>query len=202
MFDPVIFAKLFDAAKTALTPTSSESGIPVLLLDDAHAVDASSLTIIDRLMGHGALFCIATVVAGEEVPGIVTRWWRDERAARIDLAERDEVVSTPCSTSRSKAHWNPRGVELWRASTGNMLALRELVLGARHSTSSSSGMVCGRSTENCARHRGCANWWRLVWPGSDRGSRCWSASLCQPLGLGRMEAAAGSRSWRTLIAMV
>src|SRR6478735_6251007 len=40
MFDPVIFAKLFDAARSVLTPTSTESGIPVLLLDDAHAVDA------------------------------------------------------------------------------------------------------------------------------------------------------------------
>ena len=74
-----------------LVPAGDESGIPVLLLDDAHSLDASSLAVIDRLMSQGALFCIATVVVGAPVPDAVTRWWRDERAARIDLGELDEI---------------------------------------------------------------------------------------------------------------
>ena len=31
------------------------------------------------------------MVAGEAVPETVTRWWRDERATRIDLAELDQL---------------------------------------------------------------------------------------------------------------
>ena len=40
---PAVFARLFDTARRALIPAASESGVPVLLLDDAHAFDALSL---------------------------------------------------------------------------------------------------------------------------------------------------------------
>ena len=194
MFDPVIFAKLFDAARTTLTPTSSESGIPVLLLDDAHAVDASSLTIIDRLMRHGALFCIATVVAGEEVPGTVMRWWRDERAARIDLAELDEVgVDTLLHIALEGPLESDAASRLWRASTGNMLALRELVLGAR----AQHVLVLRNGTWSLdgelrppPRMRELVETRVAVLepPAREVLERL---ALCQPLGLGRLEAAAG-----------
>jgi hypothetical protein len=46
--------------------------------------------MVDRLVSDRALFCVATVVAGEVVPDTLTRWWRDERAARIDLAEANQ----------------------------------------------------------------------------------------------------------------
>ena len=78
------------------------------------------------------MFCIVTVVAGAQVPDAVTRWWRDERAARIDLAELSEVdVDTLLHIALEGPLDSGRVADLWRASRGNVLALRELVLGAR-----------------------------------------------------------------------
>ena len=48
--NPVGFAKVFDAARRVLAPVAGESGVPVLLLDDAHRLDSTSLTMIDRLL--------------------------------------------------------------------------------------------------------------------------------------------------------
>ena len=131
-FDPALFARLLETARGVLVPAADESGIPVLLLDDAHALDASSLAVVDRLMSQGALFCIATVVAGSPVPDAVTRWWRDERAARIDLVELTEIdVDTLLHIALEGPLTPDAAGALWRASRGNVLALRELVLGAR-----------------------------------------------------------------------
>ncbi len=88
--NPVTFAKIFDAARKVLAPIEGETDVPVLLLDDAHRLDSASLTMVDRLMAHGALFCSTSVVTGEAVPEMLTRWWRDERAARVDR-ELDQV---------------------------------------------------------------------------------------------------------------
>ena len=51
-----------------LAPEPGESGVPVLLLDDAQRVDGWSVRLIDRLLATQALFCVATVVAGQPVP--------------------------------------------------------------------------------------------------------------------------------------
>ena len=39
----VVFAKLFDTARKVLAPVGGEAGVPVLMLDDAHRLDVSSL---------------------------------------------------------------------------------------------------------------------------------------------------------------
>ena len=133
MVNPVGFAKLFDAARRVLAPAAGEAGVPVLLLDDAHRLDGSSLTMIDRLLArrravlhrHGGR-------PVEPVPETVTRWWRDERATRIDLAELDQVgVDTLLHVVLEGPLDATASAELWAASRGNVLALRELVLGAR-----------------------------------------------------------------------
>jgi len=129
---PVASARLFDAARQALAPVGGETGAPVLLLDDAHRLDGLSLAMIDHLMVHGALFVIATVVTGQPVPEAVTRWWRDERAMRVDLRELDQLgVDTLLHIALEGPLDAGASAELWGASRGNMLALRELVLGAR-----------------------------------------------------------------------
>jgi ATP/maltotriose-dependent transcriptional regulator MalT len=192
--NPVVFAKLFAAARRVLAPAAGESGIPVILLDDAHRLDGSSLTMIDRLAVEGALFCIATVVVGEAVPDTVTGWWREERATRIDLGELDQLgVDTLLHIALEGPLDAAASRELWRASRGNMLALRELVLGARarHVLVQRNGvwsldgplgaptrlreLVEGRvgELEPAARHV------------------LEQLALGQPVGLGRLEAAAG-----------
>jgi DNA-binding CsgD family transcriptional regulator len=130
--NPLMFARLFDAARQALEPAPGESGPPVLLLDDAHRVDSLSLTMIDRLMADRVLFCVATVVQGEPTPATVVRWWREERAMRIDLRELDQIgVDTLLHIALEGPLDAAASAELWRSSRGNVLALRELVLGAQ-----------------------------------------------------------------------
>ena len=42
---------------------------PVLLLDDVHRIDRSSLAVIDHLLAHDALFVVATVNSDERGAG-------------------------------------------------------------------------------------------------------------------------------------
>src|SRR4029079_13923565 len=55
----VVRARLLDAALRALVPAGDDTGPPVLLLDDAHRVDRSSLTMVDLLLAHGGLSVVA-----------------------------------------------------------------------------------------------------------------------------------------------
>ena len=129
--EAVVRARMLDAARSALQPAPDAAGVPVLFLDDAHRLDGSSLSLLDDLLAEHALFCISTVVTGEAVPELVTRWWRDERATRVDLTPLDPVaVDTLLHVVLEGPLHESASRELWRASRGNMLALRELVLGA------------------------------------------------------------------------
>jgi len=194
VLNPVVFARLFDLARRALTPGAAETGAPVLLLDDAHRVDTLSLTMLDRLLAVGALFCVATVVSGQAVGETVTRWWRDERALRIDLAELDQLgVDALLHIALEGPLDGTAAAELWRASRGNVLALRELVLGAQ-------------SRRVLVRRDGV---WRLDGPlgapprlrelvemrvaalDPDRRAVLDLLALCQPIGLGQLEATVG-----------
>ena len=127
----VVRARLLDAALRALVPAGDDTGPPVLLLDDAHRVDRSSLTMVDLLLAHGGLFVVATINSGEPVPDSVTQWWREERATRIDLEGLDPVgVDTLLHVVLEGPLDDVASIELWRASHGNLLILHELVLGA------------------------------------------------------------------------
>jgi DNA-binding CsgD family transcriptional regulator/tetratricopeptide (TPR) repeat protein len=193
-FDPAIFAKLFDTARRALAPTADESGIPVVLLDDAHVLDAASLMLADRLLEQRLMFGIVTVVTGKPVPDTVTKWWRDERAVRIDLTELTEIdVDTLLHIALEGPLDSAASSDLWRASRGNVLALRELVLGAR-----SQDVLVRRSdvwfldgellASPRLRELIEARIARLDVPARDVVERL---ALCQPLGLGQLEVAAG-----------
>jgi DNA-binding CsgD family transcriptional regulator len=194
VINPVVFARLFDAARRALAPAPGESGAPVLLLDDANRVDSSSLTMVDRLVADRALFCVATVVSGEVVPDALTRWWRDERAARIDLAELDQLgVDTLLHIALEGPLDASASSELWRISRGNMLALRELVLGARHREI----LVRRSGVWILDGQLGAPTRLRELVEGRvgdlEPAARdvLELLALCQPVGLGRLEAAAG-----------
>lgn len=101
----------------------------VLGVDDAHQLDHSSAALVHHLAATGAAFVLATVRTGEESPDAV-------RALAKDLGGRLEVQNL----SRSQVDELVRAVlggevdratlrELWEASLGNVLFLRELVVG-------------------------------------------------------------------------
>lgn len=192
--EATVRARLLHAAAGFLAEHTAAAGVPVLLLDDAHRLDPSSLAVVDHLLARGALFGIATVVTGELVPETVTRWWRDERAVRVDLADLDPhsvetllhvVLGGPLDTVAS--------ARLWDASRGNVLALREVVLGAQ-----ARGTLLRRD-----------GLWQLAGPirttsrihelvlarigALDHTSRAVLEllAMCQPVGLSQLEAALG-----------
>jgi DNA-binding CsgD family transcriptional regulator len=192
--EALVRVRLLDAARRALQAASGAAGVPVLFLDDAHRLDGASLSLLDDLLAERSLFCISTVVTGEAVPEVVTRWWRDERATRIDLTPLDPVsVDTLLHVVLEGPLHESASRELWRASRGNMLALRELVLGAcaRRQLVTQDGVwqLTGRLAPP-ARLREVIEA-RFVGLAPAAVAVLERLALCQPLALGRLEAAAG-----------
>jgi DNA-binding CsgD family transcriptional regulator len=102
-----------------------------LLVDDVHWLDATSATLIAQLVDADLVFLVATVRAGEPVAPQVAALWHRGRVRRIDVEHLDRVrVDTlvhlvlrgPVAPGTSEA--------IWSASRGNVLFLRELVIGA------------------------------------------------------------------------
>ncbi|MER7676095.1 helix-turn-helix transcriptional regulator [Streptomyces sp. NPDC096934] len=103
----------------------------VLLVDDLHLLDAASAVLLRQLMDAAAILLIGTVRTGEPHGKAVTALRGGDEVSRVDLTvlppERTEsllhtVLGGP--VDRRTVH------ELALASGGNVLYLRELVLGA------------------------------------------------------------------------
>jgi DNA-binding NarL/FixJ family response regulator len=105
---------------------------PVLAVDDLHLLDATSLTLLAQLVANGLVFLIGTVRTGEPAPDGVDALVRSDRVVRIDL---DALTRDDVDTLLHLALGGPldgaTAASLWNASQGNVLFLRELVLGAR-----------------------------------------------------------------------
>lgn len=125
--DPLTLFTTADAAILAL----AEGRRVLLVLDDLPASDQVSLTLLSQLVAAGRLQVIATVVDGEPVPDAALPIAAGPSATRIDIADLglDEVGALlTAALGAPVAHRDV--VELHRASHGNPLFLRELVLGA------------------------------------------------------------------------
>ncbi|MGV9557711.1 LuxR C-terminal-related transcriptional regulator [Streptomyces sp. NPDC003522] len=103
----------------------------VVLLDDLHLLDGTSAVLLRQLMDTGVVRLLATVRTGEPIRDAVHALMYGDAVRRIDmaafdLATTDEVLQAALGASLSR-----RAVfELFRASGGNALYLRELVLEA------------------------------------------------------------------------
>jgi DNA-binding CsgD family transcriptional regulator len=106
----------------------------VTVADDVSLLDAASLSLLGYLVGQSTIFLVATVRTGEPVPDLVTGLWRDGRVERVDL---EGFSRTQLDTLLHLALGGPieasSGRELWEASNGNPLYVRELLLGALES---------------------------------------------------------------------
>lgn len=103
----------------------------VLLVDDAHLLDASSAVLLSQLIEAGAVFVVATIREGEPASDAVAGWWRSERALRLDLRDLDRAATADLL---ALALGGPPGTDtvarFHAASGGNPLLLRELVFQA------------------------------------------------------------------------
>ncbi len=114
----------------ALTAIAGDRKL-VLLVDDAHLLDQASATLVHQLALTGSAFVLATVRAGEPGPDAVRALWKD------GLVNRQEVNSLPTSATEQLVCAALHGavdpdttLTLANHSGGNVLFLRELVLGA------------------------------------------------------------------------
>jgi ATP/maltotriose-dependent transcriptional regulator MalT len=103
----------------------------VLMVDELHLLDATSTVLLGQLINARAVFLIGTMPLGAAVPDVVTGWWRSGQVARVDLTD---LPFPAVDTLLHLALGGPVAAEViataWTASRGNVLYLRELILGA------------------------------------------------------------------------
>src|SRR2546423_8152178 len=111
----------------------AEGGRLALLVDDAHLLDDASATLIHQLAAGIGAFVVATLVTGEVAPEPVTSLWKDGVVERLELVGLDaraigQLLETVLRGSVDRATTAHLAVRC----QGNVLFLRELVLGALH----------------------------------------------------------------------
>nr|BFE58427.1 LuxR family transcriptional regulator [Dactylosporangium thailandense] len=123
--------RLFALARDVVLARGT-GGRLLLFVDNLPLLDAASVALVAQLLHAGLADLLATLRAGEPLPDAFLALWSGDRAVRVDVpllsrADCDRVLAAALGApvaARSAA-------ELHRASGGNVLFLRELVLGAR-----------------------------------------------------------------------
>ena len=104
----------------------------LLLVDDIHLLDGTSLVLLGQLLATGTVFLLGTVRSGAVIPDGLRALQRTDRMARIDLAP---LLRSDVATVLHLGLGAPVDavVEegLWALTRGNPLALREAVRGAQ-----------------------------------------------------------------------
>jgi DNA-binding CsgD family transcriptional regulator len=191
---------LFDWVAAAFRERAGDSPF-VLLVDDLHLLDVTSAVLLGQMLDAGVVFLLGTVRDGEPLSADVARWWRSERMVRIDLGDLsadgvDGLLHLALGGPVTAAMVG----QVWTASRGNPLFVRELVLGAQ-----TAGNLVDESGV-----------WRLTGPlhsttrladlvGSRMdavGSNAWPAlellALAEPAGLSELEELVGAQALEVL----
>jgi DNA-binding NarL/FixJ family response regulator len=117
----------------ALQRTIREHGVgrAVVFVDDAHLLDSLSATVVASLSANNDALIIATVRLGEDLHDALTASLRSGEATRIDLHELADADVETVLVSVLGTEVELRSLTVLRSSSlGNMLYLRELVIGA------------------------------------------------------------------------
>jgi DNA-binding NarL/FixJ family response regulator len=115
----------------------AHNGVPMLLLiEDAHLLDAGSAALVHQLVRSQACGVVASIRTPDVAPDPIVALWKDGLAQRIDLkplnrAECDALAASYLGgvVASASLQW------LWKTSAGNPLFMRELLVGARDSGS-------------------------------------------------------------------
>ncbi|MEU7898173.1 LuxR C-terminal-related transcriptional regulator [Nonomuraea sp. NPDC049152] len=125
------FAPLLPATPPAGNPlgwAAAALRAPVLVVDDVHLLDAASAVLVHHLATRGTRV-IATLRSRTPVPDAVLALWKDDLVPLLELEpftlEETMAVLRAALGGQVEAATATR---LWRASQGNVLYLRELVL--------------------------------------------------------------------------
>jgi DNA-binding CsgD family transcriptional regulator len=111
--------------------TEAGGGKLAILVDDAHLLDDASATLVHQLATYAMAFVVITVRSDEPCSDPILALWKDDTLRRMEVGnlshpEMEEVLHAALGPSidRGAVH------RLATASGGNVLFLRELVLGA------------------------------------------------------------------------
>ena len=122
-----------DALRQAAAAIVAEAGTErlLLLVDDAHALDDGSAALLHLLTSAPRVFPVVTARSGAGAPDAVIELWKDEHLVRVDVPVLDVSATNELLTAALDGPVEGgTGQALWRASGGNALFLRELILGA------------------------------------------------------------------------
>jgi DNA-binding CsgD family transcriptional regulator len=133
--EPFDSVELFARARRAFEDRGGGARF-VLMVDDLHLLDVTSATLLRQLLVTRTVFLVGTVRSDRRAGTSVTALWRDDRYHRVDLDHlpRDSV-ETLLHLALGAPVDGPAAHALWTTSLGNVLFLRELVLGAQQSGS-------------------------------------------------------------------
>lgn len=123
-------ASLLDLAREALSSLSAKRGF-VLFVDDAHLLDDVSAMVVHQLILRGATHVVVTVRIDEPTPDAITALWKDDLVVGVELAALDRAAMVSLVEGGLGGPLEgATGEQLWKASRGNPMMLRELVRGA------------------------------------------------------------------------
>jgi DNA-binding CsgD family transcriptional regulator len=103
----------------------------VLLVDDAHDLDDASAALLDHIVTGGHTFVILTVRNDTNAPQSIVNLWKEEHIQRIDLMPLSDAVMGDLATAALGPLDAAAQRALVKACGGNVLYLRELLLGGQ-----------------------------------------------------------------------
>src|SRR5439155_10659281 len=121
------FATPFGALRRALLRRAGDQRL-LLVVDDVHALDAASAGFVSQPAGTGDAVVLATGRSHAAAPDAVVSLWKDEVCTRIEVQPLAEVEVAVLLRQVLGGRVDVRSAhELWNATRGNLLFLRELV---------------------------------------------------------------------------
>lgn len=101
---------------------------PVIVVDDAHLLDAPSALLLHQLTLREHAAVVATVSDGEPIPDPITALWKDGRAERIDVRPLDLSSLEELLEAVLDGHLDPISLDrFWHTTEGRPLYVREVV---------------------------------------------------------------------------
>ena len=107
-------------------------GKPIVVgVDDAHLLDPASASLVLHLATSDTAFVLATIRSGERIPDAITSLWKDADAGRLEIDELgEEAILELVEAALGGPVEQAAGRWVFEASGGNVLYVRELLIGA------------------------------------------------------------------------
>lgn len=143
--------QLLQAARATLSALAEGRPL-VLMIDDAHHLDAVSAHLVHQLTATDDVFTVLTIRSGEPLAAPISAMWKDSLIERIDIGPLSADATAALGGQVVNGLLDPEACRwLWRTSGGNALYARELVIGALENGSLELRRTQWRLKESAAR---------------------------------------------------